>query len=97
MVMALYNTGSLTIYAIKKQKDQLRSFMSSSKSVKSLFKQQPLKQPKIAQVDKVLCKWLTEMCSEGKPMIGPMIPVTEKANSFYEYDEMKISGMCTFS
>jgi hypothetical protein len=33
------------------------------------------------------------MCSEGKPLIGPMI--IEKANSFY--DKMKITDTCTFS
>jgi hypothetical protein len=32
------------------------------------------------------------MCSEGKPMIGPVI--IEKAESFY--DEMKVSDKCTF-
>jgi hypothetical protein len=68
--------------------------MSSRKSMKGLFKQQPLKQHKIAQVDKVLCKWWTEMCSEGNPIIGPVILVNEEAKSFY--DEMKIRGMCTF-
>ena len=34
--MISYNTGSPTIYDIKKQKDQLQSFMTPSKSVKKV-------------------------------------------------------------
>jgi len=34
--MISYNTGSSTIYDIKKQKDQLQSFMAQSKSVKKV-------------------------------------------------------------
>jgi len=39
--------------------------------MKGLLKQQTLKQPESAQMDKVLYKWFTTMCSEGKPMTGP--------------------------
>jgi hypothetical protein len=46
VVMASYNIGLLTVYDIKKQKGQLQMFMVSSESVKGLFKQQTLKQPK---------------------------------------------------
>jgi hypothetical protein len=53
--------------------------------VKGLFKQQTLKGPKVAQLDKVLLKWFTAMRSEGEPMIGPVI--IEKAN--YSCDAMK--------
>jgi hypothetical protein len=52
-----------------------------------------VKEPKLAQLDKVLYKWFTAMHSKGKPMIGPMI--IEKAKSFY--DEMKIADKCTLS
>ena len=44
-VMASCNIGSSTVYDIKKQKDQLWSFMASSGS---------LKQPKLVHLDKVL-------------------------------------------
>jgi hypothetical protein len=90
--MASYNIGSSTIYDIKEQKDQLLSFMASSGSVKDLFKQQTLKEPTLVQLDKVLYKWFTAMCSEGKPVTGPK--VTEKAKSFY--DEIKITERYTF-
>jgi len=40
--MASNNTGSLTIYDIKKQRDQLWSFMTSRESMKGLPKQQTL-------------------------------------------------------
>ena len=62
------------------------------RSVKGLRKQQTLKERKLAQVYKVLCKWFTAVQSEGRPMPGPM--VIEKAESFY--DEMKITDKCTF-
>jgi len=44
-------------------------------------------------VDKVLYKWITAMCSEGKPVTGPMI--IEKANAFY--DQIKMTDKCMFS
>jgi hypothetical protein len=47
--------------------------MASSKSVKDLFKQQTLKEPKLAQMEKLLYKWFTKMHSEVKCVTGPMI------------------------
>jgi hypothetical protein len=52
-----------------------------------------LKQPKLAELDKVLYKGFTAICSEGKPMTGPMI--IEKSKCCY--DEMIITGKCTVS
>jgi len=63
--------------------------MTSSESVKDLFKSPTFKQPKLSQLDKVLCKWL--MISKVKPS-GPKI--TAKVKSFY--DEIKINDKCTF-
>jgi hypothetical protein len=61
--------------------------MASSESVKDLFKYQTLKDPKLLQLDKVLYKWFTAICSEGKPKICPII--IENAKLFY--DHMKIN------
>jgi hypothetical protein len=61
--------------------------------VKNLLSELTLKNPKVAQLDKVLCKWFTAMHSEGNLVNGPRI--IEKAKSFYE--EMNITDMCTFS
>jgi len=47
--------------------------MTPSIRVKDLFKQQTLKEPKLAQLGKVLNTCLTTMCSEGKLMTGPMV------------------------
>jgi len=44
--MASNDTGSLTIYDIKKEIDHLRSFMKSHESMKGLPKQQTLNEPK---------------------------------------------------
>jgi hypothetical protein len=52
-----------------------------------------LKDPKFAQLGKVLYKWFTAMCSKGKPMTARII--VGKAMSLY--DEIKITGRCTFS
>jgi hypothetical protein len=56
-------------------------FMASNESVKGLFRPETLREPKLAQLDKVLCKWSTAFLSEG-PGIVPMI--TERAKSFYD-------------
>jgi hypothetical protein len=42
-----------------------------------LFQGKTLKQLKLAQMDNMLYKWFTAMCSEGKPMTWPVI--VEKA------------------
>jgi len=61
-----------------------------SESVKGLIKQQTLKEPEFAQLDKVLYKWFTAVHSEGNPMAGPMI--VQKAKFFN--DCLKITGKC---
>jgi len=60
--MASYNIGSSTVFAIKKQKDQLWSCMASSGNVKDLFKWQTL-----VQLEKVLYK---EMHKWNTRLIG---------------------------
>jgi len=50
-----------------------------------------LKEPKSAQLDKVLYRWLTAKHSERKPMTGPT--VIRKVSLFV----IKISNTCTFS
>jgi len=88
--MASYNTRSAT-YTIKKQKEHLQSFMGSSECVKDVCRLQTKKESKLVQlVDKVL---FTAMCSNGKPMTGPM--TIEKSKLFY--GEMKIKDKGTFS
>jgi hypothetical protein len=61
--------------------------------VQELFKLQAIQQPKLKQLDKVLCKWCITLCCEGKPVTGHMI--IETAKSFY--DEVKITDKSTFS
>jgi transcriptional accessory protein Tex/SPT6 len=65
-ILNLYHTGSSVIYDIKKQKEQLQSFMASSGSLKDLLKWQALKEPKMAQLEE-LYQWLTVKRTEGKP------------------------------
>jgi hypothetical protein len=51
-------------------------------SVKGLCQQQALKERKLCQLDKVLYKWFTAVCSKGKPITGPVL--IGKAKSFYD-------------
>lgn len=60
-------------------------------SVKGTFKWQALDEPKIVQLAKELCKLSIAMCSEGKPVTGPLI--IEKLTSFY--DNKKVPNKCT--
>jgi hypothetical protein len=53
--------------------------MASSESVDDSFKQQTLKELKLAQLDKGL--WFTAMHSKGKSMTGPVI--IEKAKYLF--------------
>ena len=77
MVVAWYNMGLSAVCEIKKT-------VASVERVKCLFKLQTLKQPKLAQFDRVLYKWFTVMHSGGILMTESMI--IEIANSFF--DEM---------
>ena len=87
-----YSTGSSTISYIKKQKDQLQLCIARSESEKGLLKQKTMKQPKLLQLDMVLCKWFTAFRSTGKPVIGSVL--IGKATSFH--DEIKITDKwCT--
>jgi len=49
-----------------------------------------MKQLKLAQLDKVLYKWCTIMCSEGKLVTRSVI--IEKANSFYNKIVWRVPG-----
>jgi hypothetical protein len=71
----------------------LLSFMASRESLKDIFKRQTLKEPKLAQMYKVLRKWFTAIYSRERPVTGRV--VIEKVKSFY--DEVKVTDKCTFS
>lgn len=68
-IMASYSFGSSAISYAKKRKDQLSSFVAFSESVKDLFRQEKLKEPKLVQMDNVL----TVMHFEAKPITGPVV------------------------
>ena len=89
--MSLYIIGSSTVCGVKKGKGYLRLFLASSESVNDFFKQQTLKELKLAQLDKRV--WFTAIHSKGKSITGPVI--IEKSK--YLYDEMKITDRGTFT
>jgi hypothetical protein len=51
-----------------------------------------MKEPKLAQLDRVLYMWFTAVPTKGKAVTWPML--MRKAKSFC--DEMKIIDKCTF-
>jgi Tc5 transposase DNA-binding domain. len=61
--------------------------------VSRAFSSDTLKQPNLVQFDRVLYKWFTTACSEGKPVTGPMII---KEVKFFN-EGLKITDHCTFS
>lgn len=69
------------------QMEQRQLFMALRRSVKDCFKQQILKEPKLAQFNNVLCKWFKPLCSKRKLVSGPMII----KNATYFYEKMKIT------
>ena len=91
--MASHNTELSTVCDVKKQKNHLWSFVASGESMKDLFKRQPSQQPKLAQLDKALCKWFMTMPSTTNSINGLM--KIEKAKSFY--DKKKLTAKCTFT
>jgi len=66
--------------------------VASSESVKSFLKREALKDLKLMLLDKVVCRWLTAVYSEGKPLPGPLMIENTKS-----YDDVKITDKCTFS
>jgi hypothetical protein len=65
-VVDSHNMGLSSICDVKKEKDQLWSFMESSEIVKDLLKWQAWTEPKLMQLDKALYKWFTTVCLEWK-------------------------------
>jgi hypothetical protein len=60
--MTFYNRGSSTVYDVKKQEYQLQTSVPSSVKREGSFEVTDFEVPKLAQLDKVLCK-LLQQCS----------------------------------
>ena len=69
--MKEYGIGSSTIYDIRKQKDELMKFHSTTDSTKTINEKLVLK-PKLKQLDTVLYEWFTIKRSEGVPFLDPL-------------------------
>jgi hypothetical protein len=61
-VVDSHNMGLSSICDVKKQKDQICSFVESSEIVKDIFKWQTWTEPKLMHLDKASYKWFTAMC-----------------------------------
>jgi hypothetical protein len=83
----------ITIYETKEKKDQYDPLMTSSESVKGLFKQKTLQQTKFKQMNKMLYLSGLQQSVPQTNMTGP----TKIEKSALFYDEMKITDIHKFS
>jgi len=72
-IVTSYIFGLSTLYDIKKQMNQLWSLMASNESVKGLFRSETLRELKLAQLDKVLCKRSRALLAEGPGIVCMII------------------------
>jgi hypothetical protein len=92
-LMKKYGIGSLMIYDIRKQKDELLKFYSATELTKAITERHVLRKPKLEQLDIVLYEWFMVKRSEGVPISGPML--IEKAKELYV--KMELTEECVFS
>jgi len=93
-LMAEFGVSSSTLYDLKKQKDKLLSFVSSTESPSSkIEKRKSLKGPKFSELDRALYIWFMAQRSEGKAVTGPII--LEKAKKLRS--DLGIQEECSFS
>ena len=92
-LMEEYHVGSSTLYDIKKQGSQLRSFVINSESGKAVENRKTLHQSRSEDLDCVLYEWFSLKRSEGACISGPMLQ--EKAREFHK--KMDIPGDCVYS
>ena len=92
--MAEYGVGSSTLYDLKKQKDKLISFVTSTEgSTGKVEKRKTLKGPQMQDLDRALYLWFQARCSEGKADSGPAL--VDEAKKLR--DDLGIEGECLFS
>ena len=73
-LMAEYGVGSLTLYDLKKQKDQLLSFIASTDGPTAKIEERnSLKGPKMAELERALYMRFQARRSEGKAVSGPTL------------------------
>ena len=75
----LHTALACQLSMIQRNRGTIYSWLWHPVSVNDLFKQQTWKQPKLMELDKVLYRLLTAICSKGKLVSGPVI--TEYAKS----------------
>ena len=73
-LMAEYGVGSSTLYDLKKQKNELLSFVGSAEGpTGKIQKCRTMKKPLIDDLDRALYLWFTAKYSEGKAVSGPAL------------------------
>ncbi|XP_046629071.1 jerky protein homolog-like [Neodiprion virginianus] len=68
-----YNVGNATITDIKKNKDKILSFVSTSDGEHGAQKRKALKSAQNPVLDKALSEWFTQTRSLGQPISGPIL------------------------
>ena len=93
-LMTEYGVGSSTLYDLKKRKDELLSFVTSTESpTGKIQKRKTLKGPKMQDLDSALYLWFQARRSDGKAVSGAAL--IDEAKKLKEI--LGIEGECNFS
>ena len=93
-LMAEYGVSSSTLYSLKKQKDELLSFVASTESPKSKIQnRKTIRGAKIQDLDSALYLWFKARRSDGKAVSKAAL--IDEAKTLKE--DLGIEGECNFS
>lgn len=82
-----------TIYDIRKNKEKILNFYTSSDSDKGIANRKSVRPPKNADLDVILFEWFKQRRSENIPITGPLL--REKAKELHK--ELKLTESCDYS
>ena len=68
----IYNLGETTIRDIRKNKEKIINFASSSDSSKGVSKRKTMKMSTYAELDKAMLEWFQQKRAEGTQVSGPI-------------------------
>ena len=83
----IYNLGETTIRDIRKNKEKIINFASSSDSSKGVSKRKTMKISTYAELDKAMLEWFQQKRAEGTQVSGP---ICAKQAQFFFYTIIKV-------
>ncbi|KAG0722544.1 Jerky [Chionoecetes opilio] len=91
-LMEEFGCSSSTIYDIKGQTAELKTFFTKTEDAKGMAKRQTLRKPKLEELERALFEWFKLKRSEGACISGPFM--MEKAKEFHE--KLGVEEKCCF-